>query len=141
MNKKILKLLYRSFDEMLTQSEQLQLDNALAHSQELRDERNRIARMRSTISHSSAPSFQPFFAEKVMRRIRAVDSKQERFFDSLIEVFRPVAIAATILFIALLSYNLFKSDKVTLASAFAEPEFTLEQSLDPTLTLVMEKSQ
>jgi len=141
MNNELIKLLYRSFDETLTQCEQLQLDDALAQSRELRDERDRIAQMRSTISNSSAPSFQPFFAEKVMRRIREADRKQENFFDSLIEVFRPVAIAATILFIVLLSYNLFKSDKVTLASALAEPEFTLEQSLDPTLTLVMEKSQ
>jgi hypothetical protein len=90
------------------------------------------------ISDSSQQSFHPFFAEKVLRRIREQGRAAESFFDSLIDVFRPVAIAATILFIVLLSYNLFKSDKISLASAFAEPEIKLEHSLDPALALVME---
>ena len=138
MNEKLLKLLYRSFDETLTQSEQMQLDDALAKSKELQDERDRIAQMRSMISDDSAQLFKPFFAEKVMRRIREAERRQESFFESLIEVFRPIAIAVTILFIVLLTYNLFKSEKKSLASAFAEPEIRLEQALDPTLTLVME---
>jgi hypothetical protein len=138
MNKKMLELLYRSFDDALTQAEQLQLDDALTKSTELQEERDRIVHMRAMISDGSVPSFHPFFAEKVMRRIREAERSQESFFDSLIEVFRPVAIAATIFFIVLLSYNLLKSDKISLASAFAEPEIRLEQALDPTLTLVME---
>ena len=75
-----------------------------------------------------------------MRRIRIQDRAIENFFDSIVEMFRPVAIAAAILFIMLLSYNLVKSDKISVASAFAEPEIKLEQSLDPTLALVMEES-
>jgi anti-sigma factor RsiW len=138
MNKKIVELLYRSFDDKLTPAEQQRLDQALSDSKELREEKIRIAQMRTVISDSGQRSFQPFFAEKVMRRIREAKRTQESFFDSLIEVFRPVAIAATILFIVLLAYNLFKSDNKSLASALAEPEITLEQSLDPTLALVVE---
>ena len=138
MNRKILDLLYRSFDDSLTQVEQQRLDQALSDSKELREEQIRITQMRSMISDSSHKSFHPFFAEKVLRRIQEQGRVAESFFDSLIDVFRPVAIAATILFIVLLSYNLFKSDKISLSSAFAEPEIRLEHALDPTLTLVME---
>jgi anti-sigma factor RsiW len=138
MNKKIIELLYRSFDDRLSQAEQKILDQALSNSTELRAEKNRIAHMRTMIADSGQKSFQPFFAEKVMRRIRQAARAPESFVDSLIAVFRPVAIAATILFIALLSYNLFNSDHKSLAGAFAEPEIKLEHSLDPALALVME---
>jgi hypothetical protein len=138
MNRKILDLLYRSFDDSLTRVEQQRLDQALSDSKELRAEKSRITQMRMVISDSRQQSFHPFFAKKVLRRIREQGRAAESFFDSLIDVFRPVAIAATILFIVLLSYNLFKSDKITLASAFAEPEIKLEHSLDPALALVME---
>jgi len=138
MNRKILDLLYRSFEEDLAPAQQQRLDRALAESEELRAEKHRIAAMRSMISDSSHKAFHPFFADKVLRRIREKSRSAESFFDSLIEVFRPVAIAVTILFIVLLSYNLFKSDSKSLASAFAEPEIKLEQALDPTLAWVME---
>lgn len=138
MNRKILDLLYRSFDQQLEPKEQQRLDETLAQSAELRAEQERITRMRVMISDSSVPSFHPFFAEKVMRRIRGAETAMETFWDSLISVFRPIAIAATILFIVLLTYNLFKSDHKSLASALAEPEIKLEHSLDPALALVME---
>lgn len=70
-----------------------------------------------------------------MRRIREAKSAQETFWDSLVYVFRPVAIAAAI---NLISFNLIKSGDISLASAFAESEITLEQALDPTLSLVVE---
>ncbi|MDZ7265364.1 MAG: hypothetical protein ONB16_12320 [candidate division KSB1 bacterium] len=138
MNKKIIELLYRSFDEELAPAEQQRLEQALAASTELRAEKHRIAQLRGMISESGQQSFRPFFAEKVLRRIREQDRPAERFFDTLVAVFRPVAIAAAFLFLVLLTYNLFQSDDKTLASAFAEPEIKLEQALDPTLALVME---
>jgi anti-sigma factor RsiW len=139
MNKKILELLYRSFDERLNPGEQKILDQALSDSAELRAEKNRIAQMRAMISDSSAKGFHPFFAEKVLRRIRTqAPPAAESYFESLIALFRPVAIAAAILFIMLLSYNLFTSEDKSLATALAEPEIRLEQALDPTLAWVME---
>lgn len=139
MNKKILELLYRSFDERLNPGEQKILDQALSDSAELRAEKNRIAQMRAMITDSSPDGFHPFFAEKVLRQIRSqARPAVESFFESFIELFRPVAIAAAILFIVLLSYNLFKSENKSLASAFAEPEIRLEQALDPTVAWVME---
>jgi len=137
MNSKILELLYRSFDKELNPNEQHQLEQALADSKELREEKERITNMRKMISDSSEEKFHPFFAEKVMRRIRA-EQTQENFLDSLVHVFRPVAIAATVVLIALMSYNVLKSNDVSVASAFAQPEVTLEHALDPTLSLALE---
>jgi hypothetical protein len=138
MNKKIIELLYRSFDDELSQTERKQLDEALLKSKDLREEKSRITQMRTAISNSGQLSFKPFFAEKVIRRIREAQQVQESFFDSLIYVFRPVVIAVTILLLALMSFNLFNSNHKTVATAFGEPEITLEHALDPTVSLVME---
>jgi len=138
MNSQILELLFRSYDGELTREEQQKLDQALAKSKELTEEKERIAQMRKAISDSSSQGFHPFFAEKVMRRIREAESAQETFWDSLVYVFRSVAIATAILLITLISFNLIKSGNVSVASAFAESKITLEQALDPTLSLVME---
>lgn len=139
MNKKILELLYRSFDERLNPGEQKIFDQALSDSSDLRAEKNRIAQIRTMITDSSPKGFHPFFAEKVLRRIRSqARPVAESFFESLINLFRPIAIAAAILFIMLLSYNLLKSEDKSLATALAEPEIRLEQALDPTLAWVME---
>ncbi|MDZ7335704.1 MAG: hypothetical protein ONB33_12265 [candidate division KSB1 bacterium] len=138
MNQKLLSLLYRSFDGQLSPAEQKQLDQALSDSAALRAEKNRIEQLRSMISHSGHRTFRPFFAEKVIQKIRDYRRPAESFVDSLITVFRPVAIAVTILLVVLLSYNLFMSEDKSLSSAFAEPEIKLEQALDPAIVWAME---
>lgn len=138
MNQKLLSLLYRSFDEPLSPAEQKQLDQALSESTALRAEKKRIEQLRSIIAQSGQRTFRPFFAEKVIQKIRDYRRPAESFVDSLIAVFRPVAIAVTILLVVLLSYNLFMSEDKSLSSAFAEPEIKLEQALDPAIVWAME---
>lgn len=141
MNGKILNLLYSSFDTTLTQAEQKLLDEALVGSRELREEKEKIEMMRTIISDSTSKSFKPFFAERVMQRVRLLQQQRLRqvsFFDSLQYIFRPIAIAAIMLIIALMSYNLLKSNHLSFLNVYPEPEVTLEQVLDPTLTLTME---
>ncbi len=138
MKKRIFELLYRSFEEQLSPTEQEQLDRALAESAALRAEKDRIAQLRTMISNSGPRSFRPFFAEKVIRKIREQGRSPESFADSLIEVFRPITIAVATVLIFLLGYNLFISEDKSLASALAEPEIKLEQALDPTITWIME---
>ena len=138
MNKKILELLYCSFDDELTQNEKELLEKALSKSEKLRQEKNNIAAMRATISKGTSQSFHPFFTEKVMRRIHEEEKVQDTFFESLVYMFRPVAIAAAILIAALISYNLIRSDQLSVASAFAEPEITLEQAYEPIVILTLE---
>ena len=76
-----------------------------------------------------------------MKRIFGSESKklnQQLYFESLFKVFRPIAITAALVIIMLMSYNMFKSNKISFSSALGEPEITLEQVVDPTLTLTME---
>jgi len=141
MNRKDLELLYRSFDDSLTPEEQKQLREALESSKALREEKKRIASLRKAVSGHAAESFEPFFAERVMRRIkqfRQAEKSPDLFFESLFAVFRPVAVGAVVLLIVLLSYNIIKSDRLSLASAFAEPEVSLAEAFDPTLAFSME---
>ena len=141
MKNEDLELLYRSFDDSLTPDEQKQLDEALSNSKALRDEKNRIVSMRKAVSGSAARSFKPFFAERVMQQIQQSHQnavKQDPFFESLLAVFRPVAMGAAVMMIILLTYNMIKSDRLSLAGAFAEPEVTLEEAFDPTTMLAME---
>ncbi len=53
MKEKLLKLLYKSFDDVLTDKEQQQLDNALASSISLREDKEKIVKLRKTISDSA----------------------------------------------------------------------------------------
>lgn len=141
MNDKMLKILYRSFDEALTPAEKLFLDNALKQHRELREEKERISALREKVSRNGSQSFEPFFAERVMQRISRPEyaaSGQEIFWDSLVAMFRPIAIGAAIILVVILTYNIKKSDHFSLAEAFATQEVTLEDAIDPTLSLVME---
>ena len=144
MNDKILKLLYRSFDEPLTPAEKLFLDNALKQHRELREEKERISALREKVSRNGSQSFKPFFAERVMQRISRSEygtSGQEVFWDSLVTMFRPVAIGAAIILLVIMTYNIKKSDHLSFAAAFASQEVTLEDAIDPTLSLAMELSK
>ena len=139
--KKMLDLLYRSFDSKLTEEEQRQLDEALSHSGELRKEKEHIARIRGSISASAPESFRPFFAERVMQRITSIEEKEaekDLFTRTLFVDFRRVALIAAMLIIMLLSHNLIQSGDVSLNGAFAVPEITFEEVFEPTLALNVE---
>ena len=141
MDKKIVDLLYRSFDEDLSAEELNKLKSALLESAELREEKKKIEVMRQIVSGAGEKSFKPFFAERVLNQIKLSRSKKdeaESFFDSLIAVFRPVAFAAAIILIAVLSYNMKTTENYTLAGALGQDQITLEEIVDPLYTLTME---
>jgi len=134
MNQNIIKLLYRSFDGELTPEEKIKLKLALQNSSSLRAEKDRIESLRKRLASPANYAFKPFFAERVMQKIMVLTEKkpvQELFFESLYSLFRPALIAVTILLFALISYNLSKSDQITLNKAIAQPEVSLEQLLNP----------
>ena len=126
MDHKLLDLLYRSFDDQLTPEEQSQLEDALANSTTLQKEKERIAAMRKTVSESAVESFEPFFAERVMRQIHT--EKGEDFFASLLWAFRRIALAGAIAAILLLANNLSRGDDISLDSVLLMPQLTLEET-------------
>lgn len=133
MDQKVLELLYRSFDGQLTPAEQERLDEALRHSQPLREEKEKIAAMRQAVSGSAAQSFQPFFAERVVQRIQAERKPQaesgEDFFGSLAWSFRRIALAGTIAVLLLLAGSVIQRGEISLNSVLAMPQLTIEDTV------------
>lgn len=140
MDKKIIELLNRSFDSILTKVQQNELDEALQKSHELREEKESLIRLRKRISGNAGQTFSAFFADKVMAKITSnrTESNEERFFESLISVFRPVAIAAAMLLVILVSYNILNNQEYSLVSSFTHSQVTLEDAFDPILDLTLE---
>ncbi|MBN2010115.1 hypothetical protein JW960_12290 [candidate division KSB1 bacterium] len=139
MASKVHDLLYQSFERALTQLEQKRLDEALKTSETLRREKAVLERLRQRVTDSSVDTkFRPFFADRVMSRIRsqtATGLRIESVWEGIIAAFRPIAIAATVVMIVLISYNLFKSKTISVASALGEPDITLEQVVDPAFVM------
>jgi len=142
MNNKLVELLYKSFDSSLTSKEQEILNKGLSESAALREEKEKIESMRAGLSGLKQVSFKPFFGERVMNQIRTnreQQAQQESMFDSMVALFRPIAIATTVILLVLLSYNMKKTDNYTLAGALGQEQVTLEQVMDPTYVLTMEQ--
>jgi len=141
MNTQQRDLLYRSFDDTLSEEERHRLDEALASSPELRDEYERLVQMRQMVSDGAEGSFQPWFAQRVMRRIASEGGVRESdlFFEELFSMFRRVAIAAATAAVITISYNLYQSDSISIAATFGlQEEPALEEMLDVTLALESE---
>jgi anti-sigma factor RsiW len=143
MNEHILELLYRSLDGPLGETEQRQLEAALAASRELRAERERIIAMRDALSSSAPDSFGPFFTERVMRRILTsedTESHEDLFFVSLYRLFRPLVAVGAALVITLVTLNLWESDEVSLAAALSASGDTVDVFLKTPLESFLEES-
>ncbi len=141
MDEKILILLHRSFDGPLTDSEQDALAEALAASPELRAEKEQIATMRAGIARAPADSFGPFFAERVMQKLAVETASEDNpalFFESLVYLFRRVALAGAVAVIVLVAYNWQSSDEISLASAFGANEAGVEEVLEMPIESILE---
>jgi len=133
MNKKVLELLYRSFDGKLTPGDQKELERALSESKELRREKEKIAAIRSAISASASESFRPFFAQRVMHAITSTAETKnglELFFQSLQLAFRRVTVVAATAIFLLLIYNFVKSGDISITGAFGMSQETLVEVLE-----------
>jgi hypothetical protein len=137
MNRKIIKLLVRSFEVGLSMSERKKPDIALAESEELREERDRLVKLESSIQGSAIRSFGPVFTDRVMRRIASMGSEtshKENFYESLFVMARPVLAGILILCLGLVSYNLMKGGHLSLSSLFAFNDITFEDVFIPTFS-------
>ena len=133
MDEKILELLYRSFDSDLKPDEQKQLKDVLENSEELQLQEDEILKMRSSIKQTESQSFGYMFADKVMQQIKGIEEKStdEQFFDSIISVFRPIAIAATFLLVFLVSYNVISGNENLFNGSQEIQDVALAEIFDP----------
>ena len=133
MDSKILKLLYWSFDDELNPEEKERLDRALKESEELRKEKEQILAQRQALAENSAPSFKPFFAERVMNRIESLGTKKngfESFYEMLLLMFRRFAIVGAAILLLLLIYNLQTGDILSSEEIMFASDFTFEEILN-----------
>jgi hypothetical protein len=137
MDKTIRKLLYRSFDRPLNKREQKRLDAGLARSESLRREKQEMESIRRRVAAASMSSFGANFPAKVMARLakEMADNGTLLFHEFIFRLFRPVAIAATIIIITLISINISKTNKWSWEGAMALPEVTLTDAYDPLLAI------
>lgn len=140
MNPKFKKLLYESFDRDLNESEREILENELSGSDELRREKDSLMSIRKMVSLRAEQNFEPFFADRVMSRIRGQNAGKEykELFENISILFRPIAIAATVIIITLVSLNLFRSDRISLENAIVVPDVTLTDAYNPITDLNLE---
>ena len=133
MDKKILKLLYRSFDDELNEKERKKLEEAMKESKELQKEREQILAQRHALAESSAPSFKPHFSNRVMDRIEMLGQKKngfESFYETLLLMFRRFAIIVAAILLLLLIYNLQTGDILSTNEIMFASDFTFEEILN-----------
>lgn len=130
---KIRDLLYRSFDGTLTAKEQSNLDYTLENSAALRNEKQQIETQRKTISQCAEEySFNPFFAQQVMNRITTLTGSQsygEIFADSLLFLFKRLALVTITLCLIMISYNILSDEILKLIDFLSPSPVTYEAML------------
>ena len=126
MDNNLYNLLLRSFDAQLTESERRRLEDALASSKELRTMKQEIADLRRRVQAVKSGSFKPFFAERLLDRLR---NPQQQTWEYFVSMFRAVAVGAAVLVIILSVYNIRRENTLTVDSALGIHHPTLEQVL------------
>jgi hypothetical protein len=131
-NKKMLKLLYRSFDHQLKEKDQKKLELVIERSPTLQQEKKYIEVQRKALANSASRSFKPFFVERVMEQVNTFGGKTNSldlqiFYESLFTVFRRIAVAGSIISILLFIYNVGIGDILSMEEALTMSDLTLRE--------------
>ena len=94
--------------------------------------------MRLAITENGVRQFRPYFVERVMAGINSIKTKEEILFESILSVFRPVAVTAIMLLIVLLTYNFNTNETISVNAALNAPAVSIEDAFDPFTALSME---
>jgi hypothetical protein len=132
-NKKILKLLYRSFDTELSQRQKLQLERELEKSEELRREKQLILERRKVLADSTTKSFRPQFADRVMAHIMGLESEAgspEPFYEALKVAFRRFVLVGALAMLALIFFNVIKGEMIPVEEVFFASDLAFEEILN-----------
>lgn len=130
MKDPLLDLLYRSFDTELSDEEQRRLDAALGASPELRHEKKQLAQIRELFATEGGSSFKPFFAARVLNRLRTQQERRGDFLDSLRWSFRLVGAVAALVLVILLANNAISGGGFSPGTLLSLPQPTLQEALE-----------
>ena len=117
---KIKKLLYESFDRELSKEEQGILNKTLVESDSLREEYDKLKKLRSFVSSNSSGDFKAGFEDNLMEKMHLIRNKPNResvFFNSLSLLFKKITYVTIIILVITLSYNFTRSGNISLESA------------------------
>jgi len=132
MDRKILKLLYRSLDLILKEKDRRRLDKALEESTELRQRHADLLAMRQAIADGAVRSFRPQFVERAMNRIQSGGDSaayEDMLFGAYRAVFRRAAVVGVVILVALVSYNLAHKDLLPQDTIFYVSDLTMGKIL------------
>jgi len=105
MKDKRRELLYRSFNEDLSQQDADELSEALEQSEELRNEQRDFLEACEQLQNALPSTFSPGFANRVVQRLQSERSEDDELFSGLLTSFRRAALIAGLTMIGLLSYT------------------------------------
>ena len=126
------KLLYRSFDDDLTEKDHRQLQQALENSAALRAKKLRIERMRGNFASATPPSGKPFLADRVWNRITTTEIA-DPFWEFLFLNFKRSALATAILLFVLIGFH-FSQTKIFASQG----EIVIEDVIESDMYLALE---
>jgi hypothetical protein len=132
MDKRILKLLYRSLDSPLKKKDQERLHTALGESEELRHHQIEIMSMRQAVAESASRSFAPGFAERLRARIQRSQNAKNGLngqFKAYKAVFKPFAVATLAILVILIFYNISHNELLPRDKIFYVTDLTFEKLL------------
>jgi hypothetical protein len=136
--KKFEKLLYKSFDGILSIKEAELLKRELSKSAKLQEIYNQIKEIRTAVSRSSNTSFNPLFEERLFIKLNS-QVKAEGYLngwaESLSKSFQQIAYTAAIILALLIFYNLNNGNKSSIENLLGIYKTPVEYALDPTIQL------
>ena len=134
--------LLRLLQGQMSEDEELILRERLEQSAYLREELFRLSGARDWLqdaaAYSAASALDPFFTDRLMRRVNkspSVGGREEDLAAMLAQVFRPVALASLVLALCLMAYNVrlaedYSVDTTTAESMLALPPVTSMSAFD-----------
>jgi hypothetical protein len=139
MKKTLIKLIDRYLAGSLSPKERDKLDQLRKSSPEIQADLQKTIKMRELLQSTSDYSFKPFFAERVMNKIKAgASAVQDDFFIVLSTMFRRVAIAGCTVAVLLFSAYLIFEKSETPIKDYVYSQMTLDELVDPATTTSLE---
>lgn len=133
MRKKILKLLYRSFDAPLGRKARERLERSLAADPELRRTREDLLALRRDAAAARTGAFRPGFAERTLARARSeglIGGAAPGLFPMFAGLARRFAVVGLIMVIAAVSYLLISGELIPRDSVYYVSSLSLDRILD-----------
>lgn len=127
--KRLLYLLYSSFEKELSENEKLELAEGLQNNPDFQKQNARLQNMRQMLKSSHGKPFAGDFADRVLNQVRSINSEEENLFNSIIMSFRRFAVVSTAAILILVFNNIISGKELSIDSLLALPQISLENTL------------